>query len=109
MYSAKNKTSTKFQIFDQNHGLTPLEKYQFSECLKPMFSLFTQTCLVYKTSKIVFLRFILTIYDMRIAGVTRNYRWLQGVTRGEGGYNGLQGVTTGYWGLQGVTGGYKGL
>ena len=46
--------------------------------------------------KIVFSRFIFTIYDMGIHGVTR-------------GYLGLQRVTTGYKGLQGVTGGYKGL
>ena len=59
-----------------------------------------------KTSKIVFSRFIFTIYDMGIQGVTRGYRGLQGVTRG---YRGLQGVTTGYKGLQGVTGGDKGL
>ena len=60
-----------------------------------MFSLFRKACLLYKTSKIVFLRFIFTIYDMGIQGVTRGYR-------------GLQGVTGGYKGLQGVTGGYKG-
>ena len=57
-----------------------------------------------KRRKIVFLRFILTIYDIGIQGVTRNYRWLQGVARG---YNGLHGVTRGYRGLQCVTGGYK--
>ena len=64
----------------------------------------------------VFLRFILTIYDMKIPGVTRNYRWLQAVTRGGKGlqwvtmgYRGLQGVTGDYKGLQGVTGGYEGI
>ena len=67
--------------------------------------LFTQACLLYKTSKIVFSRFIFTIYDMGIQGVTRGYKGLQGVT---GGYKGLQGVTRGYKGLQGVTRGYKG-
>ncbi|MCO0615538.1 hypothetical protein M8756_19935, partial [Lutimaribacter sp. EGI FJ00015] len=67
---------------------------------------FRKACLLYKTSKIVFERFIFTIYDMGIQGVTRGYRGLQGVT---GGYKGLQGVTGGYKGLQGVTGGYKGL
>ena len=50
-------------------------------------------------SKIVFSRFIFTIYDMGIQG-------LPGVT---GGYKGLQGVTGGYKGLQGVTRGYRGL
>ena len=62
--------------------------------------------MLYKTSKIVFSRFIFTIYDMGIHGVTRGYRGLQGVTRGS---SGLQGVTRGYKGLQGVTGGDKGL
>ena len=66
-----------------------------------MFLLFRKACLLDKTSKIVFSRFIFTIYDMGIEGVTRGYRGLQGVTRG---YRGLQGVTKGYKGLQGVTG-----
>ena len=88
-----------------------------------MFSLFRKGCLLYKTSKMVFSRFIFLIYDMRIPGVTRNYRGLQGVTRGykalqgitrgykglQGGYKGLQGVTRGYKGFQRVTGGDKGL
>ena len=52
------------------------------------------------------LRFILTIYDMEIPGVTRNYMWLQGVTMG---YRGLQGVTTGDRALQGVTREYRGV
>ena len=70
-----------------------------------MFLLFSKTCLLYKTSKIAFSRFIFTIYDKGIPGVTRGYRRLQGVTRG---YKRLQGVTGGDKGLQGVTGGYKG-
>ena len=69
-----------------------------------MFSLFTQACLLYKTSKIVFLRFI-TIYDMGVQGVTRGYGRLRGITRGD---KGLQKVTRGDRGLQGVTMGYKG-
>ena len=69
-----------------------------------MFSLFRKACLLYKTSKIVFSRFIFTIYDMGIQGVTRGYRGLQGVT---GGYKGLQGVTGGDKGLQGVTKDYR--
>ena len=73
---------------------------------KPTFSLFRKACLLYKTSKIVFSRFIFTIYDMGIQGVTRGCRGLQGVTEG---YNGLQGVTGNYKGLQGVTVGDKGL
>ena len=71
-----------------------------------MFSLLRKACLLYKTSKIVFWRFIFTIFSMRIPGVTRGYRGLQGVT---GGYMGLKGVTRGYRGLQRVTRGYKGL
>ena len=58
-----------------------------------MFSLFRKACLLYKTSKIVFSRFIFTIYDMGIQGVTRGYTGLQGVTRG---YKGLKRVTRGY-------------
>ena len=64
-----------------------------------MFLLFRKACLLYKTSKIAFSRFIFTIYDMGIQGVTRGYRGLQGVTRG---YKGLQGVSRGYRGLQGI-------
>ena len=97
---------TKFLIFDQNHGLTPLQKCQFCGFLKPMFFLFRKACLLYKTSKINFSRSIFTIYDMGIPGVTRGYRGLQGDTRG---YKGLKGVTRGYKGWQRVTRGYRGL
>ena len=83
-----------------------MQKCQFCAFLKPMFLLFRNACLLYKTSKIVVSRFILTIYDMGIQGVKRGYRGLRGVKRG---YNGLQGVTGGYNGLQEVTRGYKGL
>ena len=62
-----------------------------------MFSLFRKACLLYKTSKIVFLLFIFTIYDMGIHWVTEGYRGLEGVTRGD---RGLQGVTGGYRRLQ---------
>ena len=77
-----------------------------------MYLLFKKACLLHKTSKFVSSRFIFTIYDMGIQGVTRGcrelrgYRGLQGVT---GGYNGLQGVTGDDKELQGVTEGYKGL
>ena len=71
-----------------------------------MFLLFRKACLLYKTSKIAFSRFIFTIYDMGIPGVTRSYRGLQWVTKA---YKGLQGVTWGNKGLQGVTRGYRGL
>ena len=63
-WSILNKKSKlkKSQIFDQNDGLTPLEKCQFCGFLKPMISLFRKVCLLYKTSKIVFSLFIFTIY-----------------------------------------------
>ena len=93
-------------MFDQNHELTPLQKCQFCGFLKPMFLLFRKACLLDKTSKIVFSRFIFTIYDMGIQGVKGGYKGLQGVTWG---FKGLQGVTGGYKGLQGVSRGYKGL
>ena len=57
-----------------------------------MFLLLRKACLLYKTSKIVFLPFIFAIYDMGIQGVTGGYKGLQGIT---GGYKGLQGVTRG--------------
>ena len=95
----------KLQLFDQNHGLTALQKCQFCGFLKPMFLLFRKACFLYKTSKIVFLRFMTWEYR-GLQGVTGGYKGLQGVT---GGYKGLQGVTRGYKGLQGVTGGDKGL
>ena len=66
-----------------------------------MFSLFRKACLLYKTSKIVFLRFNFAVNDMGIPRVTRGYWGLQGVT---GGYKGLQKVTRGQRGLQRVTG-----
>ena len=71
-----------------------------------MFSLFRKARFLYKTSKIVYWRFILTIYEMGIQGVRRGYRGLEGVT---GGYKGLDGVTRGYRGLQAVKAGDKGL
>ena len=82
-----------------------MQKCQFRAFLKAMFLLLRKACLLYKTSKIAFSRFIFTIYNTGIQGVTRGYRGLQGVT---GGYRGLQGVTIGYRGLQGVTTGDRG-
>ena len=69
-----------------------------------MFLFFRKVFLPYKTSKIAFSRFIFTIYNMGIRGVTRGYRGLQGVI---GGYKGLHGVTGVYKRLQMVTRGYK--
>ena len=82
-----------------------MQKCQYCGFLKAMFLLFRKACLLDKTSKIVFLRFIFTIYDMGIQGVTRSYRGLKGVTRG---YRRLIRVTRGYKALQRVTRGYKG-
>ena len=69
-------------------------------------SLFRKACLLYKTSKIVSSRFIFTIYDTGIQGVTRGYSGLQGVTEG---YKKLQRVRRGYKGLKRVKRGYKGV
>ena len=69
-----------------------------------MFSLLRKACLLYKTSKIIFSRFIFAIYDMEVQGVTWRYWGLQWVTWG---YNGLQGVIVGDKGLQGVTKDYR--
>ena len=91
----ETKRSQNFKFFAQNHGLIPLQKCHFCGFLKPMFLLFRKACLLYKKSKIVFSRFIFTIYDMGIQGDTRGFRGLQGVTRG---YKGLQGVTRDYKG-----------
>ena len=89
----KTKRSQNFKFFAQNHGLIPLQKCQLCGFLKPMFLLLEKACLLYKTLKIVFSRFIFTIYYMGILGVRRGYRGRQGVTKGD---RGLQGVTGGY-------------
>ena len=85
----KTKRSQNFKFFAQNHGLIPSQKCHLCGFLKPRFLLFRKACLLYKTSKIVFSRFIFTIQDMGIQTVTR--------------------VTAGYRGLEGFTGGYRGL
>ena len=100
VHFAKNETLTKFKIFHLNNGLTPWQKCQFCGFLKQMFSLSRKACLLYKISKIVFSRFIFTIY------YTGGGMGLQGMT---GGYKGLQGERWGSKGLNGVTGGYKGF
>ena len=81
------KTLRKFQI----------GKCQFCGFLKPTFSMSSKACLLNKMSKIVFSRFIFTMYYMEIQGVTEGYMGLQRVTRG---YRRLQEVTRGYRGLQ---------
>ena len=82
----------KLQLFDQTDGLSPLQKCQFLGFLKTMFSLFRKACLLYKTWRNVFSRFIFTIYGMGLEWVTRGSKGLHGVTRG---YRGLQGVIRG--------------
>ena len=67
-------------MLDQNHGLTPLKKCHFCGFLKPMFPLFRKACLLYKTSKIVFLRFFRDL----LHGNTGGYKGLQGVTKNFG-------------------------
>ena len=57
-----------------------------------MFLLFRKACLLYKTSKIVFSRFIFTIYDKGLQGVTGGHTGLQGV---KGVIGGLQRVKRG--------------
>ena len=57
-----------------------------------MFLLFRKACLLYKTSKIVFSRFIFTIYDKELQGVTGGHTGLQGV---KGVIGGLQRVKRG--------------
>ena len=89
------KDEKKFNFLTKIVDYPLCQKGQFCGFLKPMFLLFRKACFLDKRSKIVFSRFIFTIYDMGIQGVTRDYK-------------GLQGITGGYKGLQGVTGGYKG-
>ena len=105
----KTKRAQNFNFFDQNHGLSLLQKCQSCAFLKRMFLLFRKVCLLYKTWKIVFSRLFsrsMTWQYSGLQGVTGGFKGLQGVTRG---YMGLLGVTRGERGWQGVTGGYKGL
>ena len=59
-----------------------------------MFLLFRKACLLYKTSKIVFSRFIFTIYDKGLQGVTGGQTGLQGV---KGVIGGLQRVVKSFF------------
>ena len=81
----KTKRWQNYKFLTKNHGLTSFEKCQFCGFLKPTFLLFRKVCLLYNTSKIVFSRFIFTIYDLGIQGLqgdTGGCKRLQGVTRG---------------------------
>ena len=93
----KTKRSQNFKFLTKTIDYR-LQKCQFCGFLKPMFLLFRKACLLYKTSKIVFSRFIFTIYDMGIQGVRRGHRVLQGVQWFTRGYKRLHGVTRGYKG-----------
>ena len=106
----------KISNFSPKPWTNPFGKMPILWVFEPMFSLSREACLLNKTLKIVFSRFIFTIYYMGIQGVRRGYRGWQGVTKGDrglqgvtGGYKVWQGVAGGYKGWQGVTRGYKGL
>ena len=91
----------KSQRFDENDGLTPLEKCQFCFLLN-LFSWSRMACFLYKTSKIILPRSIITIYYMVKQVVTEVYKASQGLQRVTEVYKGSQG-------LQQVTGDYNGL
>ena len=80
----------KLQLFDQNHGLTPLQKFQICGFLKAMFCCSERLVCYIKRRKPFF-------HDLFSRSMTWEYRGLQGVTRG---YRGLQRVTRRYRGLQ---------
>ena len=102
----------KLQLFDQNHGLTPLEKCQFCAFLHRRFRFSERLVCYIKRRKSFFLDLFSGSMTWKYRGykgwqgVTKGYKGLEGVTRGD---KGLQRVTNGYRGLQRVTGGYKGL
>ena len=58
---AKNKKMEIFQIFDQNHGLTPLEKSQFLTVLTFRFFIVKKTFFISRISLNGFCQLILTI------------------------------------------------
>ena len=92
----------KLQLFDQHHGLTPLEKCQFCGFLNRRFRCSERLVCYIKRRK----SFFLDLFSGSMTWEYRGYRGLQGVTKGD---KGLQGITGGYEGLQGVTRGKKGL
>ena len=85
----------KRQLFDQNHGLSRLQKCQFCGFLKPMFFCSERLVCYIKRRKSFF-------HDLFSRSMSWEYSGLQGVT---GGY---KGVTRGYSQLQGVTRGDRG-
>ena len=91
----------KNKIFDQHHGLTPLEKCQFCGCLNRRFRCSERLVCYIKGRKSYFV-------DLFSGSMTSEYRCYRGLQRVTGGDKGLQGVTRGYRGLQTVTRGYRG-
>ena len=90
---------TKLQIFDQNHGLTPLEKCQFCGFLNRRFRCSERLVCYIKRRK----SFFLDLFSRSMTWEYRGYMGLPGVTKGE------KGLTKGYKGLQGLPRGYRGL
>ena len=96
------RSVNKIKLFDQHHGLTPLEKCQFCAFLHRRFGFSERLVCYIKRRK----SFFLDLFSGFMTWEYRGYTGLQGVT---GGDKGLQGVTRGYKGLQGITKGYTGL
>ena len=85
------KNFNKIENFGPKPWTNPFKKMRILWVFKTDVFMVQAGLFWYKTSKIVFLRFIFTIYYMWIKGVTRVDRGLQRVTRGD---RGLQGVVT---------------
>ena len=92
----------KCLIFDQNDGLTALEKCQFCGFLNRRFRCSQRLVCYIKRRK----SFFLHLFSGSMTWEYGGYRGLQGVTKGDRGW---QGVTGDYKGLQRVTRGDKGL
>ena len=125
----------KLQRFDQNHGLSPLQKCQFCLLFKSMFILsrkaffLTRTspntftgCIVHKTKRSQNFQFLTKTMDKPL-GKNANFvgfwnrcffcskRLVCYIKRRKSFFHDLfsRSMTWEYTGLQGVTGGYKGL
>ena len=87
----------KSLIFDQNDGLTPLQKANFVG--------FGNRCVFCSERLVCYIKLQKSfLHDLFSRSMTWEYTGLQGVT---GGYKGLQGVTGGDKGLQGVAKDYR--
>ena len=71
----------KLQLLDQNLGLTPLEKYQFSAFLLRRFR-FSERLVSYIKRRKSFFR---DLFSGSMTWEYRGYRGFQGVTRGDRG------------------------